>query len=254
MTCSLAATTSLPTLPAIYDPPFRAPPRHAPFPHRRPPALRRVQTPDARRRRASKTRSSNWATAPNRATLIPPPPSSNTELHHPQHPLRRDWSTTRLIATEIVPAAAEKWEISPDGRTYTFHLRKGLKWSNGDPLTSADFLYGFRRLIEPPLGAELAVYADWVVGGKDLPAWARRTISAPSASVRRTRSTFEITLNQRAPYYLGILAGGPFLPGPPRDASKNTVPTCVATAIGHGPAAWSATARSNSRSGRATRW
>src|SRR5450432_1430952 len=45
---------------------------------------------------------------------------------------------------KMVPAAAERWDISADGRVYTFHLRSGMKWSNGDPVTADDFLYGFR--------------------------------------------------------------------------------------------------------------
>ncbi|MFM2355234.1 MAG: hypothetical protein RLZZ528_970, partial [Pseudomonadota bacterium] len=43
-------------------------------------------------------------------------------------------------AGEIVPGAAESWEVSADGLTYTFHLREGLKWSNGDPLVAQDFV------------------------------------------------------------------------------------------------------------------
>ena len=43
----------------------------------------------------------------------------------------------------VVPGAAERWDVSPDGKTYTFHLHPGLKWSNGDPLTADDFLYSF---------------------------------------------------------------------------------------------------------------
>src|SRR5690349_5546397 len=40
------------------------------------------------------------------------------------------------------PGAAERWEISPDGLVYTFHLRAGLAWSNGEPLTAQDFVAG----------------------------------------------------------------------------------------------------------------
>ena len=47
---------------------------------------------------------------------------------------------------ELLPGAAEMWTISPDGRTYTFRLRNGLRWSDGTPLTSRDFLYSFTRL------------------------------------------------------------------------------------------------------------
>ncbi len=112
---------------------------------------------------------------------------------------------------EIVPGAAEKWEVSPDGRTYTFHLRPGLKWSNGDPLTSADFLYAFRRLIEPSLGAELAIYADWVVGGQDYREGRTHDLAAVGFRAPDPQ-TFEITLRERAPYFLGILAENPFYP------------------------------------------
>ncbi len=43
------------------------------------------------------------------------------------------------------PSLAERWDISPDGRTYTFHLRAGLVWSTGEPLTSADVVYSWVR-------------------------------------------------------------------------------------------------------------
>ena len=49
---------------------------------------------------------------------------------------------------EIQPAAAEMVEVSPDGLTYTFTLRKGLTWSDGEPLTAHDFVFGFQRLFD----------------------------------------------------------------------------------------------------------
>ncbi len=52
---------------------------------------------------------------------------------------------------EMVPAAAESWKISDDGRTYTFKLRDALTWSNGERLTSSDFLYGVKRVLSPKL-------------------------------------------------------------------------------------------------------
>ncbi|MDB5360808.1 MAG: oligopeptide transporter periplasmic oligopeptide-binding protein [Rhodospirillales bacterium] len=51
------------------------------------------------------------------------------------------------------PGIAERWEVSADGMTYTFHLRQNATWSNGDPVTSADFLYSFRRLVDPKTAA-----------------------------------------------------------------------------------------------------
>lgn len=53
----------------------------------------------------------------------------------------------------IVPDLAEKWDISPDGLIYTFHLRKGLKFHNGDPLTAEDFVYTYNRTLDPKLAS-----------------------------------------------------------------------------------------------------
>jgi oligopeptide transport system substrate-binding protein len=112
---------------------------------------------------------------------------------------------------DVVPGAAERWEVSPDGRTYTFHLRPGLRWSNGDPLTSADFLYSFRRLIEPQLGAEQAIYADEVEGAKDYREGRIHDLAAVGFHAPDPL-TFEIRLKERAPYILGLLASNPFCP------------------------------------------
>ena len=57
---------------------------------------------------------------------------------------------------EPVPGAAESWEISADGKTYTFHLRPNARWSDGRPVTAQDFSYSWRRLQEPTLGSEYA--------------------------------------------------------------------------------------------------
>ncbi len=55
-----------------------------------------------------------------------------------------------------IPGAAEKWEVSDDGLTYTFRLRDGLKWSNGDPLVAQDFVNGLIRTIDPATASEKA--------------------------------------------------------------------------------------------------
>ena len=50
-----------------------------------------------------------------------------------------------------VPGVAEKWEVSEDGLVYTFHLRKNAKWSNGDPVTAQDFVFSYKRILNPEL-------------------------------------------------------------------------------------------------------
>jgi oligopeptide transport system substrate-binding protein len=48
-----------------------------------------------------------------------------------------------------IPGIAESWDTTADGLTYIFHLRHDAKWSTGEPVTSADFVYTFRRLVDP---------------------------------------------------------------------------------------------------------
>jgi oligopeptide transport system substrate-binding protein len=67
-----------------------------------------------------------------------------------------------------VPGAAESWDIAPDGKTWTFHLRHDGKWSNGEPVTSADFLYSFRRLVDPKTAAEDPSDLKQVVNYEDI--------------------------------------------------------------------------------------
>lgn len=57
-----------------------------------------------------------------------------------------------LKPDEIVPDLAEKWELAPDGKTYTFHLVKGVKFHNGNPFTAADVKFTLERVMNPPKG------------------------------------------------------------------------------------------------------
>ncbi|MGK9170336.1 peptide ABC transporter substrate-binding protein [Inquilinus limosus] len=61
------------------------------------------------------------------------------------------------------PGAAEKWETSADGLTWTFHLRPGLKWSNGDPMVAADFVRGIVRALDPEIASNHAYYLTQVL-------------------------------------------------------------------------------------------
>ena len=63
---------------------------------------------------------------------------------------------------ESVPGMAEAWELSDDGLTYTFHIRKNARWSNGDPLTARDFEWSWQRLLHPETASEYS-YQLWYV-------------------------------------------------------------------------------------------
>ncbi len=62
---------------------------------------------------------------------------------------------------KLIPGQAETWETSEDGLTWTFHLRDGLKWSDGTDLTANDFVYSWKRVCDPMVAAP---YAETVLG------------------------------------------------------------------------------------------
>jgi ABC-type oligopeptide transport system substrate-binding subunit len=61
--------------------------------------------------------------------------------------------TPKSDLSDVQPAAAQSYDVSSDGLTYTFHLRTNAKWSDGQPVTGADFVYGWQRLLNPALAA-----------------------------------------------------------------------------------------------------
>ncbi len=63
---------------------------------------------------------------------------------------------TRNKEGEVVGDAAETWEVSDDGLVYTFHLRDGLKWSDGEDVKAEDYVYGMQRLMDPDFAADYA--------------------------------------------------------------------------------------------------
>lgn len=67
----------------------------------------------------------------------------------------------------VVPGQAESFEVSDDGLTYTFHLRDGLKWSDGSDLTAEDFVYSYKRLANPLTAAPYAYDMLCMVKGYD---------------------------------------------------------------------------------------
>ena len=74
--------------------------------------------------------------------------------------------TTRDAKGTIIPGMAQSWEISPDGLTYTFHLRPGIKWSNGEPITSYDFLNSWERALNPITTSEYSYQLYYLVNGE----------------------------------------------------------------------------------------
>ena len=113
----------------------------------------------------------------------------------------------RLAAdgTTILPGVAERWDISADGRTYTFHLRANATWSNGDPVTADDFLAAFRRFLEPKLGCEGANTVFSLLNARDFLEGRVKDFAAIGIKAPDPR-TVVFTLGFRAPYFLSVLA------------------------------------------------
>ena len=108
--------------------------------------------------------------------------------------------TTFNAAGEIVPGCAERWQTSEDGLTWTFHLRAGLRWSDGQALTAHDFVYAFRRLQDPETAASLAYFMDMVDNATEINS-GRAPIDALGVAAPDDR-TFVITLARPYPYLL----------------------------------------------------
>lgn len=103
-----------------------------------------------------------------------------------------------------VPGVAESWELSSDGRSYTFHLRKNARWSNGDPVTAIDFVLSYKRVLSPSLGAENASQLFLVRGAEEFHKSANGDFSqvgfeAPDAH------TFRIVLVKPTLHFLTML-------------------------------------------------
>ena len=113
---------------------------------------------------------------------------------------------------QAVPDLAESWDISDDGLTYTFHIREGVKWSNGTPVTANDFVYGWQRLVSPELASEYNFIVDTisVVNAAEVIS-GEKPLS--DLGVEATDdSTFVVHLSQPCGFLLGLMAFPSFFP------------------------------------------
>ncbi len=105
----------------------------------------------------------------------------------------------------LVGGSAESWDISDDGLVYTFHLRDGLKWSDGTPLTAQDFVYSIQRVLTPATAAQ---YVSMVTGYvKNAQEFYDGTATAEDLGVKAIDDqTLEITLIQPTSYFIDVLS------------------------------------------------
>lgn len=108
---------------------------------------------------------------------------------------------------EILPGAAESWTTSEDGLTWTFTLREGLTWSNGDPLVAQDFVNGVLRTLNPETGTDKGYYFYSVlqIAGAEAMAFGETTDPATVGFTAPDDRTIVVTLLSPAPHVLDIL-------------------------------------------------
>ena len=111
----------------------------------------------------------------------------------------------------IVPSLAERWEIADDGLRYVFHLREGLTWSDGRPLTAHDVEFGIKRVLNPEApGSSVAIYFV-LEGGQEYYLGEQPDASAIGVRALDDR-TIEFRLAAPAPYFMSVMNrpdGGP---------------------------------------------
>ena len=111
----------------------------------------------------------------------------------------------------IVPGVARAWQVSEDGKTYRFHLREDAKWSNGDPVTAADFLYSWRRALLPALGNNYAYMLYYIRNAEsfhqgEITDFSRVGVTAPDDL------TLVVELENPTPFFLQLLTHMSYFP------------------------------------------
>ena len=126
-----------------------------------------------------------------------------------------------------VPAQAESYDVSDDGLVYTFHLRDGLKWSDGQPLKASDFVYAWNRAINPETAADYEYMFD-VIKGYD---------EGKLDVVAKDDKTLVVTLKTPVPYFLELVAFPTYMPVRQDviEANGDAWATKPETYIGNGP-------------------
>ena len=114
-------------------------------------------------------------------------------------------------AGEVVPGNAESWDINDDLTVFTFHLRDGLKWSDGSDLTAQDYVYSALRVLTPDTAAQyLNMYTDYVVGAQE---YYDGEGSAEDVGVKALDDkTLEFTLMAPCPYFIDLVSMWVFNP------------------------------------------
>ena len=116
--------------------------------------------------------------------------------------------TKKTPEGEIVDGMAEKWDVSDDGLTWTFQLKDGMKWSNGDPVTAEDFEYAWKYVLNPKTASEYAYQLYYLAGAEEYNT-SENEDDYPDLEEKvgvkaKDEKTLEVTLAQQTPYFLDL--------------------------------------------------
>ncbi|QAS70216.1 peptide ABC transporter substrate-binding protein [Oenococcus sicerae] len=100
---------------------------------------------------------------------------------------------------------AKTWSHSKDGLTWTFHLRSGLKWSNGDALTAADFVYGWQRTVNPKTASQYAYIYSGIKNADAINAGKNKDLSSLGIKAVN-KTTLVVTLEHPMPQFENLMA------------------------------------------------
>ena len=103
-----------------------------------------------------------------------------------------------------LPGVARDWNISDDGKTYTFFLRDDAFWSNGDKVTAGDFVYSWNRMLMPSLGSKYPDMLYDLVGAEDFNKGKITDFSEVGVKALN-QTTLQVVLRNPAPYFLELL-------------------------------------------------
>ncbi len=142
----------------------------------------------------------------------------------------------RLTDMTVEGATAERWEVSKDGLTYTFHLRPAAQWSNGDPVTAQDFAFAWRRALLQEFACDYSQFFFRIKGARDFFDWRTEQLARfnqpgtdkPDAAKlwEQTQKKFKetvgiatpddltlvVTLEKPCPYFIELCAFTTFVP------------------------------------------
>lgn len=111
---------------------------------------------------------------------------------------------TESPSAEAIPGQAESWDISEDGTVYTFHLRDGIQWSDGTPVTADDFVFAFQRLFNPATAADYAYLQFPILNAEAINSGEITDLNELGVKAIDDK-TLEITLNASTPFFLEAL-------------------------------------------------